>query len=632
MPVNLTYPPRDISPRPTFPESAFTTRRSVLLFLVVWLLSAGYLGTCLNKGWVAHDEGTLGQSAERVLHGEMPHRDFDDPYTGGLAYIDAAIFKLFGINLLWLRLFLFACFLAWVPAVYALASEFLTPWPAAGVTLVAVAWSVPNYPAAMPSWFNLFLATFGTLALAKYIRKPSTHWLLLAGLLGGCSFLIKSVALYYIGGALLFFAYREQLLSRNQVAPRRRTLVYLAFLILCLSIFVFALFRLVSGNGGTAEYLHFAFPGVAITLMLASREWTLPAATDLSRFAALFKMAVPFLLAAVFPVGLFCIFYWHRDALAALMNGLFIGPLRRVLAARRSPAALVYEYPPLVTALFILEVAKLRGQPRRFLSIFLTVFAALVLVFSRRIDLALTVALASALAVVPVLVVAAAAVLIALPRDSASGRESDQHLALFLTMTVLLSLVQFPYSDVTYFCYFAALAVLLASCLISRFARPPRTILIAAVAFYVLYAATVTNVHFMGKLTDSDYASTPIMLPRAGGIRVPKNDAAEYAELIPFVKGHARDKPILAGPDCPEVYFLSGLKNPTPVLFDSLEQPQEYERRIRAVIDRDDFINVAVVDESPNFSVEQVKLLRELLPPKFPNSRSIGWFTVYWRH
>jgi hypothetical protein len=59
----------------------------------------------LHEGWVPHDEGTLGQSAERVLHGETPHRDFDDPYAGGLAYIDAAIFKFFGINLFSLRLF-----------------------------------------------------------------------------------------------------------------------------------------------------------------------------------------------------------------------------------------------------------------------------------------------------------------------------------------------------------------------------------------------------------------------------------------------------------------------------------------------------------------------------------------------
>src|SRR5438128_1487011 len=179
-------------------EPVSTTRWSILIFLLVWLLSAVYLGMNLNKGWVAHDEGTLGQSAERVLNGDMPHRDFDDPYTGGLAYIDAAIFKLFGINLFWLRIFLFAFFLAWVPAVYALARQFLTAWPAAGVTLIAVAWSVPNYPAAMPSWFNLFFATFGTLALAKYIRKPAVHWLVLAGLCGGLSFLIKCVALYYI--------------------------------------------------------------------------------------------------------------------------------------------------------------------------------------------------------------------------------------------------------------------------------------------------------------------------------------------------------------------------------------------------------------------------------------------------
>jgi len=265
-------------------ETAPTIRWSMLIFLFVWLLSAVYLGANLNKGWVPADEGTLGQSAERVLLGELPHRDFHNPYTGGLAYIDAAIFKLFGINLLWLRLFLFACFLVWVPAVYTLARQFLAPWPAAGVTLVAVAWSVPNYPAALPSWFNLFLATFGTLALAKYIRKPAIHWLVFAGLCGGCSFLIKSVALYYIAGALLFFVYREQLLSRNENAPRQRTSLYLAFLALSLSTFVFALIKLVFTIGEAPQYLHFFFPGVATALLLAYGERTSPTVSDLSRF------------------------------------------------------------------------------------------------------------------------------------------------------------------------------------------------------------------------------------------------------------------------------------------------------------------------------------------------------------
>src|SRR5713226_6506525 len=102
-------------------EASPTTRWSTLIFLFVWLASGLYLGMNLKSRWDPVDEGTLGQSAERILHGEMPHRDFDDPYTGGLAYIDAAIFKLFGINLFWLRLFLFVCFLAWIPAVYGLA-------------------------------------------------------------------------------------------------------------------------------------------------------------------------------------------------------------------------------------------------------------------------------------------------------------------------------------------------------------------------------------------------------------------------------------------------------------------------------------------------------------------------------
>jgi hypothetical protein len=613
------------------PETAPTTRWSMLIFLLVWLLSAVYLGVNLNKGWVPHDEGTLGQSAERVLDGEILHRDFHTGYTGGLAYIDAAIFKLFGINLFWLRLFLFAIFLAWVPAIYALARQFLAPWPAAGVTLVAVAWSVPNYPAAMPTWFNLFFATFGTLALAKYIRTPATHWLLLAGLCGGCSFLFKSVAIYYIAGALLFFVYREQLLSRSESGPRQRTPLYLSFLALSLSVFVLALLKLVFALGDVPEYLHFVFPGVALALLLAYGEWTSPTVSDFPRFRALFGMAGPFLLASAVPVALFAFYYWYRGALPALINDLFAVTLRQLAVARRAPAGLVYEYPPVIAALFIIEVAKLRGQPRRFLSVFLAVFAALVLFFSRRMDLVLTVGLASVLGMIPVLVVAALLVLLVRqPKNSASRIEGNQQIVLFLSMTVLLSLVQFPFSGVTYFCYVATLVALLAASLISRFERPPRVIVITVVVFYVLYAATVTNVHFMGDASDADYASTPLALPRAGGIRVPKIDATQYMELIPFIQGLAGDHPIFAGPDCPEVYFLAGLKNPTPIFFDYHEQPQDYENLLRAVFERS-ALRVVVINESPKFSVPQSKLLHELVSSRFPQSRKIGSFTVYWR-
>ena len=613
------------------PESFPTTRWSTRIFFLVWLLSAVYVGVNLNRGWDPTDEGTLGQSAERVLHGEIPHRDFDDPYTGGLAHVNAFIFRLFGINLFWLRLFLFAVFLVWVPAVYALAREFLEPWPASAVTLVAVAWSVPNYTAAMPSWFNLFLATFGILALAKYIRGPAVHWLVLAGLFGGISFLIKSVALYYMAGALLFFVYREQTLSRNQLAPPRRTLLYLAFLTLCLSLFVFALFRLVFVIAGIPEYLHFVLPGLSIALLLAVRE-RIPAVVSSScRFKSLFSMAIPFLLAAAFPVCLFCIFYWRHDALPALRDGLFVAPFRRLLITRLPPNGVVLEYPSVLAALLIVETAKLRDQPRRVLSIFLIALAALIFLGSRSSDLALVVSLTSALGIIPVLVVAALLVLSAKQPVEESSREAGQQLALLLSMTALFSLIQFPYSSPGYFWYVSPLAVFLAAALLSRLSRPPRNILYAAVAFYVLFPVLVMHPRFMGGHRRPDPDDTVVMLPRTGGLRVTKKSAAEYAELIPFLKNVAEGNPVLAGPDCPQIYFLADIKNQTPVLFDSLQDPHDYERNMKSLIDRPNFLKAAVLHDKTISAGYQLQILRSLVVPRFPNSRKIGTFTVYWR-
>jgi 4-amino-4-deoxy-L-arabinose transferase-like glycosyltransferase len=612
------------------PEPAFANRWSMLIFLVVWLLSCIYVGLNLNHGWDPHDEGTLGQSAERVLNGEMPHRDFDDPYTGGLAYIDAAIFKLFGINLFWLRLFLFVCFLIWVPAVYALAREFLSPLPAGAATLICVGWSVPNYTAAMPSWFNLFFATFGILALAKYIRKPAIHWLILAGLCGGLSFLVKSVALYYVAGALLFFVYREQSLSRIENGRPRRTPLYLAFLALCLSVFVLGLIKLVLNVGEFSEYLHFVFPGTVIALLLVYGERTSPKAPELYRFAALAKMAIPFLLAAAVPVALFCIFYWRHDALAALMNGLFVAPFRRLLITRFPPTELIFEYPSVLGALLILEAANLRGQPRRVLSIFLAVLAAIVLLGSRSNDLAYIISLTSAIGIIPVLVLAGLVVLSTNSPVTILNSDSDQMLFLLLSMSALFSLIQFPYSSVGYFLYVAPIAILLAAVLLSRFSRPPRIILGTAFAFYLLFPVLVIRPHLRGAHKRPDPDDTVLKLPRVGGLKVPRKAADEYLELIPFVRNAAGGDPIFAGPDCPEIYFLTGSRNSTPIIFDSLQDPREYEKEMKLLFERPNFLKVAVTHDTDTTAAYQAYVLRSLAVTRFPNSRKIGSFTVYW--
>ncbi len=606
-------------------------RKLLLVLALAVLASALYMGFGLNRGWGYSDDGTLGQTAERTMHGEMPHRDFHDVYTGGLAYLNALVFRLFGRNLLYLRLLLFVVYLIWVGAVFALATEFTSPWLAGVITLVAVVWSVPNYTTPMPSWYNLFLATFGTLALAKYIRRPSLYLLILAGLAGGFSFLIKSVALYYLAGALLFFVYREQSLSANLVTQRSRTPLYTAFLVSCVTVLVLALFKLVAGLGESAKYLHFVFPGFAVAILLVARELTASTVPSSHRFRSLFLMAGPFLLAFLVPVVVFFAFYAYHHALSALLAGLFIAPFRRILTAHLDPVPFLFEYPAVIAALLVVECAKLRGLQRHVLSVFLVIVAALVLFTTRRLDLSYLIALQSAAGAIPILVAATVIVLFPRNSDPSSGSERSQFLALLLTMTALFSLIQFPYSSIGYFYYVAPFAVLLAANLLSRFASPPRLVLTAAAAFYLLFAVFVVHRHYIGTFYTPPPNDTRLPFPRAGGIRGTSESVAEYVDLIPFVQNLAAGGQLLAAPDCPEVYFLAGLNNPTPILFDSLEEPAKYERETAARLDRADFIKVVVIRDLPGDAPVPLGILRALVPPRFPNSRKIARFTVYWR-
>ena len=155
--------------------------------------------------------GCSAQIAERVIAGEMPHRDFDDPYTGLLGYLHGLGFLTFGVSLRSIRLVLFLFTLAWLPAMYVLARHFVPPLGAALVTALALTWTLPNYFAAVPSYYNLFLATFGMVALARHVDTDRRYWLGIAGAFGGLAFLVKSAGgFYFVAAALLFLVCRER--------------------------------------------------------------------------------------------------------------------------------------------------------------------------------------------------------------------------------------------------------------------------------------------------------------------------------------------------------------------------------------------------------------------------------------
>jgi len=43
----------------------------------VLLVAAVYVYWHLGRGLVPHDDGAIGEAAERVMRGELPHRDFE---------------------------------------------------------------------------------------------------------------------------------------------------------------------------------------------------------------------------------------------------------------------------------------------------------------------------------------------------------------------------------------------------------------------------------------------------------------------------------------------------------------------------------------------------------------------------
>ena len=116
-----------------------SSRFQRVLALLMLAASLAYLVPFVPRGWVPHDEGMLGQSAERVMRGELPHVDYQEPYTGGLSWLYAATFHVSGVDLLHIRWLLFAGAAAATLLTYSILRRFLRPISSIVAQLFAIA-------------------------------------------------------------------------------------------------------------------------------------------------------------------------------------------------------------------------------------------------------------------------------------------------------------------------------------------------------------------------------------------------------------------------------------------------------------------------------------------------------------
>lgn len=603
--------------------------RALALALACWVLCGVYTAPFVYRGWIAHDEGTLGQTADRVRLGEMPHRDFDDVYTGGLAYWHAAGMAAVGVDLRTMRLMLFGVFMLFLVAIYLIVTAIASP--SAGLLAMALAtvWSVPNYFAALPSWYNLFLATFSILAFSRFLIGHHRRWLFVAGLAGGVSILIKIVGVYCIAGGLLTLMYFEQLTAppRNGGVRGTRWPVLLPGVSLAGAI---GLIALVVGRGTlSSSFLPILSAPVLALAFLTWHELTLDTVRTGERIRRLTRLVVPFAAGTALPVAAWMAFYWWNDAWSDLVRGVWTLPQRRLTEAAMAPPPLaaIGLAAPYATLLLAGRRRTIRHQGLT--TVVVAAILACALLFGTNDGVYR--AVWAVIRALPLVVTLAAFVLLSGQPQHIDADDVAKRMRVFLVVVMMstIGLVQIPYATPTYFCYVASLAIVAAFAVVWNTPWAPRRLHLTMAVFLLLFGVLFVNRSYGWNLGVKFIAYRPdgvLAVPR-GGLRVPAADAETYQRIVALISEHSETGPIYAGPDSPEIYFLAGRHNPTRALFDVLGSETETPAWLARVVDTNG-VRVAVINNAPLFSPPLTPEMQTVLQRRFPQAIDVGRFTV----
>ena len=192
--------------------------------------------------------------------------------------------------------------------------------------------------------------------------------------------------------------------------------------------------------------------------------------------------------------------------------------------------------------------------------------------------------------------------------------------------------MQFPFAAPIYFCYVAPLTILAIAAFLPREASAPRALHLGVAAFYLLFAVLFLNpvyVFNLGHRYDRYVADRRLRLDR-GGLRLPEIDARKYERLIATIGKHGNG-PIYAGPDCPEIYFLSGRPSPTRTFFEFLG-PLETNAASLVPFLETRRTRLVVLNRTPAFSAKPTLALVTELKRRYPNWEAIDNFVLLWKN
>jgi hypothetical protein len=586
----------------------------------------------LNQGWFHHDDGSLAQSAERVLGGELPHRDFAELYTGLLTFLNAGVFALLGEDIFNLRIPLFALFLAFVACFFAIARRLVSPIWAFVATLAAVTWSVPVFPVPIPSWYLLFLSTFGTYALMRFFETRQRRWLLAAGACGGIGIAIKVAGIWFvIAGVLVLLT--EPLLEGASQGPRRPVSRVQGLVVIVSAALTMAFVAAVmSGSLGWGDFAGLFVPVAALCGALAIVGWQAwHSLAGEAWWRGLTGDLATFSLGVLVPASLFVTPYVATASVHDLVDGVLIAPRSRFEFASFDmphPTSLLWGVP--VVVLFALR-ARVSEMFRLVLDV--TAISIILFLLSDATDKGNYTLLWNTTRALASIVVVIGAV--AIVRASRAHREPGAaRLAPVALVAGFSMLIQFPFAAPVYFCYVAPLVLLAAIASLKTLGSPPGALPCAMLLALAVFGFSQLDHQSIGTIGEeySDDPQVAILDPDRASVRVTPLEVEEYAQVRELVDQHRRDsEPIFAGPDAPEIYFLTRSGNVTPALIDFLDRSNSTTGA--RLIDLLSAKNVPVVVlnheplQSPKLDPETITTIRAL----YPDGDRVGRFEVRWK-
>jgi len=447
------------------------------------------------------------------------------------------------------------------------------------------------------------------------------RYVALAGLSVGLAFAIKQTGAYLFPPLIMSILADGKLTARAHDVHTSNQL--LRFVVaLCALGFATAMLR--SGLRA-AEILYLLLPVAASCAALMLRYHTQGATTSRVRWSALCLASA----GAALPCAILLIPYVANGFLSEFVNGVILLPQRRLTVTGL----------PMLSASLLLfgiwMIVCMLPMPR-----FLTAAESRVLGLARW-ALAIALALLSLWNLIAyhfvwqssrsVAALLPPVALWLLARERVEGPTERRLLFISCSMLAWASLVQFPSAGPAYFCYVTPLAVIAGVAVVAGggwIQRPGLAPWVALVLFFAVGSLHRGYVYVVGLRPEPQQLDVPLELDRAH-LYVSARQAIEYRRVTSLVVQHLQGGDLLAGPDCPEVYFLAGRFSPSGTLYEFFSESAPG----RSTFERSRWTgaDVVVVNHSPLFSSEVPPDVLSELRREFTQGELTGEFEVRWR-